>query len=80
MTEQSRETAELELQAVAEQYRAAQSAVADAEKRAEAAVFNAKRAGLSQHDIARIMGDPWNREHNPQFPPTMDLQTPREPE
>lgn len=76
MTEQSRESAERELQAVAEQYRAAQAAVAEAEKHAETAVFNAKRAGLSQHDIARIMGDPWNREHNPQFPPTMDLQRP----
>lgn len=80
MTEQSRETAERELKAVADQYRAAQAAVASAEKEAEAAVFNAKRAGLSQHDIARIMGDPWNREHNPQFPPTMDLQNSRETE
>jgi hypothetical protein len=80
MTEHSRESAEQELQAVADDYRAARAAVAAAEERAEAAVFNAKRAGLSQHDIARIMGDPWNREHNPQFPPTIDLQRPRDAE
>lgn len=77
MTQQSREDAERALQAVADEYRAAQAAVAAAEERAEAAVFNAKRAGLSQRDIAHIMGDPWNREHNPQFPPTTNLQTPR---
>lgn len=78
MTEITRAQAEADLREVAERYAAAQEALTAAERDAEQAVFHAKRAGLSQHDIATIMGDAWNREHNPQFPPVLDLQAPRE--
>lgn len=78
MTAQTREQAEAALADVAVQYREALATLQAAEREAEEAVFRAKEAGLSQHDISRIMGEPWTREHNPQFPPVLDLQKPRE--
>lgn len=77
MTVQTREEAEAALAVVAKEYGEALAALQQAERNAEQAVFRAKDAGLSQHDIARIMGEPWTREHNPQFPPVLDLQKPR---
>lgn len=77
MTAQTREEAEAALAVVAQEYGEALAALQTAERNAEQAVFRAKDAGLSQHDIARIMGEPWTREHNPQFPPVLDLQKPR---
>lgn len=77
MTSQTREEAEAALAVVAQEYAKALAALQTAEQNAEQAVFRAKDAGLSQHDISRIMGEPWTREHNPQFPPVLDLQKPR---
>lgn len=78
MSTQTRAEAESRLREVARAYDAAVAAVTAAKKEAEDAVFQAKQSGLSQHDIARIMGPVWGAEHNPQFPPVLDLQ--RKPE
>jgi hypothetical protein len=74
MSAQTRAEAEARLREVATVYDQAVAAVTAAKKDAEDAVFQAKQAGLSQHDIARIMGPVWGAEHNPQFPPVLDLQ------
>lgn len=78
MSTQTRAEAEASLHDVARGYDEALSALRAAEKAAENAVFNAKQAGLSQHDIARIMGPAWAADHNPQYPPVLDLQRRRE--
>ena len=79
MNEQSRTAAEARLRQVAGVYDDAVAAMNRAKKSAEEAVFEAKQAGLSQHDIARIMGPVWGADHNPQFPPVLDLQAKRTP-
>lgn len=76
MTTQTRAEAEQSLREVAKQYDDALMHLRAAEARANQAVFRAKTAGLSQHDIARIMGEHWASDHNPQFPPVTDLQRP----
>lgn len=77
MSEDLRAQAESALQVVAERYNAALAELAAAETAAEAAAFQAKRFGLSQHDIAHIMGPKWAAAHNPQYPPVTDLQRPK---
>ncbi len=76
MTDQTRAEAEQALREVAQQYDDALMLLKAAETRANQEVFKAKNAGLSQHDIARIMGEHWASDHNPQFPPVTDLQRP----
>lgn len=76
MTDQTRAEAEQALREVAQQYDDALMHLKAAETRANQEVFKAKNAGLSQHDIARIMGEHWASDHNPQFPPVTDLQRP----
>lgn len=76
MTTETRQQAETALRAVAERYAAARGALATAEAEALEAAYRAKVAGLSQHDIARIMGAQWANDHNPQYPPTTTLQQP----
>ena len=76
MTAQTRAEAEQSLREVAKDYDDALIRLRAAEARANVAVFHAKTAGLSQHDIARIMGEHWASDHNPQFPPVTDLQRP----
>lgn len=78
MSDDLRAQAESALQIVAERYNAALAELAAAETAAEAAAFHAKRLGLSQHDIARVMGPQWASSHNPQYPPVTDLQRPKE--
>jgi hypothetical protein len=78
MSTESRQQAEADLRAVAEQYAAARAALAEADAAALDAAFRAKQAGLSQHDIARVMGSGWASDHNPQYPPTLNLQQPSE--
>ena len=76
MTDQTRAEAEQALREVAQQSDDALMLLKAAETRANQEVFKAKNAGLSQHDIARIMGEHWASDHNPQFPPVTDLQRP----
>ncbi|TXH41257.1 MAG: hypothetical protein E6Q90_12220 [Actinobacteria bacterium] len=76
MSTESRQQAEAALREVAERYAAARAALAEADAAALEAAYRAKVAGLSQHDIARVMGDEWARDHNPQYPPTLNLQRP----
>lgn len=64
---------------VAKVYDEAVATLKTAKERAEMAVKEAKKVGLSQHDIARIMGPVWGADHNPQYPPVLDLQKPRPP-
>ncbi|MCB0914536.1 MAG: hypothetical protein KDC23_02385 [Actinobacteria bacterium] len=77
MSVETRAQAEAQLREVAQVYDAAVEAVKAAEAAAAEAVKDAKRIGLSQHDIARIMGPTWAADHNPQYPPVLDLQRPR---
>ncbi len=76
MSTESRQQAEADLREVAERYAAAREALAAADAAALEAAYRAKLAGLSQHDIARVMGAEWASDHNPQYPPTLDLQSP----
>ncbi len=75
MSNVSRDQAEASLRSVAQQYDDALAALKVAEQRAHQAAFEAKNAGLSQHDIATIMGSAWASANNPQYPPVTDLQT-----
>lgn len=79
MSVETRAQAETQLRQVAQAYNDAAQALRTAESAATAAVQDAKRVGLSQHDIARIMGPVWGAEHNPQYPPVLDLQRPPTP-
>lgn len=79
MSIETRTQAEAQLREVATVYDEAVAALKVAKERAAAAVVDAKKVGLSQHDIARIMGPVWASEHNPQYPPVLDLQRPRNP-
>lgn len=78
MPDDLRAQAESALRIVADRYNAALAELAEAEKSAETAAYQAKRQGLSQHDISRIMGPHWSASHNPQYPPVTDLQKPKE--
>lgn len=79
MSIETRSQAEAQLRDVAKVYDEAVATLKSAKERAEAAVKEAKNVGLSQHDIARIMGPVWGADHNPQYPPVLDLQKPRPP-
>lgn len=75
----SREEASAALRQIAVDYERAWANLDDIEARALSAVREAKVAGMSQHDIARIMGARWGGRHNPQFPPVTTMQEqPRE--
>ena len=76
MTSETRATAEAALEQVAQEYENAQAALKAAEEKAQAAARDAKLAGLSQHDIARVMGPVWASDHNPQYAPVLNLQPP----
>lgn len=76
MTAHTRADVEERLREVAQVYNDAVAAVRAAESTAAEAVKDAKTFGLSQHDIARIMGPIWAADHNPQYPPVLDLQQP----
>jgi hypothetical protein len=76
MSEHTRAQAEARLREVAQVYNEAFAALRTAKASAADAVKDAKGIGLSQHDIARIMGPIWAAEHNPQYPPVLDLQRP----
>lgn len=77
MSVETRAQAEAQLREVAQVYDKAVATLRAAEARTADAVKDAKRIGLSQHDIARIMGPTWSADHNPQYPPVLDLQRPR---
>ena len=70
----SREDATAALRSMAVDYERAWANLDDVEARALSAVKAAKDAGLSQRDIARIMGSRWGGRHNPQFPPVTTMQ------
>jgi hypothetical protein len=75
----SRSEADAALRQIALDYERAWANLEDVEQRAMAAARQAKSAGLSQHDIARILGPRWGSRHNPQFPPVTTMQDqPRE--
>lgn len=78
MTDITRAQAETALTDVARSYNNALAQLRQLEATALEAVKDAKQAGLSQHDIATIMGPEWAAEHNPQFPPVTNLSAPRD--
>ena len=74
MTTEPRTEAEQELVAASAKLREAQAELAAAKARAAEATRAAKRAGISQHGIVRVMGEEWAKENNPQYPPALDLE------
>jgi len=71
MTTEARQLAELELAAAAAEYKEAVAALRAAKERAATVTRAAKRAGISQYEIAHTMGEEWARDNNPQYPPSL---------
>ncbi len=73
MTTEDRRRAEEELVAAGAEYKRALDGLAAADARAGRAAKAAKLAGVSQHEIAKVMGEDWAKDNNPQYPPVTNL-------